>query len=100
MNTKAKGTRLEHKTMDYLEAIGYLTTRSAASLGAFDVIAVGPIGVRLIQVKANRAPGPPEREQMEAISVPDNCTIEYWVWKDYARKPIVSILQRGKWVNE
>jgi hypothetical protein len=52
MNTKRKGTRAEHRAMRILEAAGYVCTRAGASLGLFDVIAIGPNDVRLLQVKA------------------------------------------------
>ena len=37
MNSKAKGSRNEHRSMALLEAAGYRCTRAAASLGAWDV---------------------------------------------------------------
>ena len=36
MNAKAKGTRNEHRSMHLLEAAGYVVTRAAASLGAWE----------------------------------------------------------------
>jgi hypothetical protein len=38
--------------MRVLEAAGYVCTKAGGSLGLFDVIAVGALDVRLIQVKA------------------------------------------------
>jgi Holliday junction resolvase len=52
MNTKAKGSRAERRAMKILEAAGYICTRAGVSLGLFDVIAIGPTDVRLVQVKA------------------------------------------------
>jgi len=92
INTKAKGTRLEHRTMKVLEAAGYKCCRSAASLGEWDVIAVGPTNVRLVQVKANRRPGSVEMETLHSFVAPSNCSREVWVWKDRARQPIIEIL--------
>ena len=92
INTKAKGTRLEHRTMRVLEAAGYKCCRSAASLGEWDVIAIGPAGVRLVQVKANRRPGSIEMETLNNFVAPTNCSREVWVWKDRARQPIIEIL--------
>ena len=92
INTKAKGTRLEHRTMKVLEAAGYKCCRSAASLGEWDVIAIGPAGVRLVQVKANRRPGSVEMETLNSFVAPSNCSREVWVWKDRARHPIIEIL--------
>ena len=52
MNTKAKGSRAERKVIAILENAGYHCTKAGASLGLFDVIAIGPHDVRCIQVKA------------------------------------------------
>jgi len=53
MNAKRKGTRNEHRSMRLLEAAGYSVTRAAASLGDWDIIAIGPVDVILVQVKSN-----------------------------------------------
>lgn len=53
----------------------YVCTKAGGSLGMFDVIAVGPTGVRCIQVKANKYL---EREQLKALAVPVNVTLECW----------------------
>jgi Holliday junction resolvase len=92
INAKAKGTRLELKTMRVLEKAGYKTCRSAASLGEWDVIAVGATNVRLVQVKANRRPGSVEMETLRSFVAPSNCSREVWVWKDRAREPIIEVL--------
>lgn len=91
MNNKRKGSRLERKTIAMLRAAGYLCTRSAASLGVFDVIAINPLGLRCIQVKANHWPGPAERESLRnaARCMPTNAFIEVWRWDDGARKPLI-----------
>jgi len=92
MNCKAKGTRLEHRTIRLLEALGYACCRSAASLGEWDVIAVGPRDVKLVQVKANRNPGSVEMETLRGFRCPPMCSREVWVWKDRARRPIITVL--------
>lgn len=94
MNSKRKGTRLEHKTIQMLKAAGYTCIRSAASLGAFDIIAINPLGIRAIQVKANAWPGPVEREGMRnaARYLPPNAFVECWRWNDNARKPLIKSL--------
>jgi Holliday junction resolvase len=89
LNCKAKGNRAEYKTRRILEKAGYACTRAAASLGMFDVIAIGPRDIRLIQVKCARNASPVEREAIELFSAPANCSKEVWVWTDYARAPIV-----------
>mgnify|MGYP005854755561 CR=1 FL=1 len=95
MNAKAKGNRIERKCIQLLESVGYSCIRSAASLGAFDIIAVNRLGVRCIQVKANDWPRPPEREVMQiaALNLPANATVECWRWNDGEKTPIIKALQ-------
>jgi hypothetical protein len=91
---KRKGNRLEQKTIAKLSAAGYLCIRSAGSLGLFDVVAINPLGIRCIQVKANDWPRPEEREglRMAAMGLPPNAQIECWRWNDGAREPIIKRL--------
>lgn len=67
--------------MRQLEAEGYACMRSAGSHGTFDVVAIRHDGVRLIQVKKQRRPGPAEREAIALFRTPPNCTKEIWVYK-------------------
>src|SRR5579872_1534842 len=62
MNKKAKGCRNEHRSMAILEAAGYRCTRSAASLGAWDIIGIGCEDTVLVQVKTRDWPGASEME--------------------------------------
>lgn len=87
-NAKRKGSRNEHRCMKILEAAGYACTRAAASLGVFDIVAINRHGVRLIQVKSNRAPAPAEREAMQLFPAPPSCTKEYWVFVDRRKDPV------------
>jgi Holliday junction resolvase len=48
-NRRAKGTRKEHRSMRLVESAGYACTRAAASLGAWDIIAISATAV--VQVK-------------------------------------------------
>ncbi len=89
MNAKRKGTRNEHRAMKILESAGYSCTRAAASLGLFDVIAIGRQGVRLVQVKSNRDASPIEREAITLFETPAGVSKEIWIFKDYAREPII-----------
>ena len=93
MNNKAKGTRLERKIADLLEALGYDVTRAAGSHGLWDLVATHPTHIRYIQVKANRKPGSVEREAMMEFRCPANGSREIWVWKDRAQKPEVEVMQ-------
>ncbi len=93
MNTKAKGSRGERRAMRVLEHAGYLCTRSGASLGLFDVIAIGPNDVKLIQVKTGTARlSAIEREQITALAVPSNASKEVWKFRDRARVPDIERL--------
>lgn len=51
MKAKRKGTRNEHRSIVLLEHAGYRCSRSAASLGVWDIIGIGPVDVVLVQVK-------------------------------------------------
>ena len=88
-NPKAKGTRLEHRTIRLLEAVGYSCIRAAGSLGPFDLVAVNRLGSRFIQVKANDWPRPAERETMRlaARNLPPDSLVECWRWDDRSRQP-------------
>lgn len=93
MSTKSKGTRNEHRTMKYLESRGYSCSRTAASLGAWDVFAVSAHNVKLIQVKSNRWPGSVEMQTMQDFSCPPEVSKEVWRWDDYAREPKIRRLE-------
>lgn len=88
-NCKAKGTRAEHRTMKYLSPLGYRCCRSAASLGEWDVIAVGADDVRLIQVKCNRWVSGVELETLKEFKCPPGVIKEMWRWDDRVREPRV-----------
>ena len=93
MNTKAKGTRGEHRAIRILEAAGYRCMRAAASLGEFDVVAVGPRDVRLVQVKCGGAYlSAIERETIAGLAVPANVSKECWRFPDRVRAPIIERL--------
>lgn len=97
--SKRKGTRNEHRTIRYLERLGYRCTRAAASLGDWDVIAVGPNDVRLCQVKTNCFPGPAERESLEMFPAPANAIKECWRWDDRKREPRIRQWLGGVWME-
>jgi len=92
VNTTAKGSNRELKSMRLLEAAGYSVTKSGASLGLWDLVAVSPTDLILVQVKSNRQPPPAEREQLQDFRCPSNCRKLIHVWKDYARQPLVKEL--------
>jgi len=92
VNAKAKGTRNEHRSMRLLESAGYACCRSAASLGAWDIVAIGSQDVILLQVKSNRWPCPAEMEVLKNFACPMNCRRLVHVWRDRARLPITKEL--------
>lgn len=89
MNTKAKGSRSEHKTIRLLEAQGYSCMRSAASLGAFDVIGVGSADIVLVQVKTGEWPRSVEMETLRSFAAPANCRKLIHRWRDRQEVPDV-----------
>jgi len=97
INTKRKGNRNELKSKKLLESTGYRGVKSGGSLGEFDLIMMGPGSLRLIQVKSNRRPPPAEREAIAEFPIKTGDTLkvskEIWVWKDYAREPLIEIVK-------
>jgi len=89
MNTKAKSSRAERRAMKILEAAGYVCTKAGGSLGLFDVVAIGPANVRLLQVKSVSGI---EREQITGVHVPANCSKEAWRFPDRCREPLIEVL--------
>ena len=93
MDRKAKGSRAERRAIRILEAAGYVCTKAGGSLGLFDVVAIGPVDVRLLQVKAGQARlSGVEREAIVALRVPPNASREYWRFPDRARTPLIEVL--------
>ena len=89
MNTARKGARNEHRSMELLEASGYRCTRSAASLGDWDIIGVSSAGVVLVQVKTRDWPGLAEIETLKDFPAPENCRKLVHRWRDRQRFPDV-----------
>jgi Holliday junction resolvase-like predicted endonuclease len=71
VNRSAKGRRLEHRSRRILEGEGFAVIRSAASKGAFDLVAFRRDGVTLVQVRAGRWPSPAELEALGAFPAPE-----------------------------
>ena len=89
MNAKAKGTRNERRSKALLEASGYSVCRAAASLGAWDLVAIGSTDVVLCQVKTRDWPGAAEMEALQAFAAPPNCRKILHRWRDRQRVPDV-----------
>lgn len=78
--------------MAILEAAGYRCTRSAASLGEWDLVCIGTTDVLLVQVKSNRGPRSLERMALADFRVPPNVRKLIHVWRDRQRLPDVQEL--------
>lgn len=84
-----RGVEIERKVVQILNDAGYEAQRMAQSRGRWDVVGVGPVGVRLIQVKRAKKDSPWEGwfrkacEAMRGIKCPPNVSREVWVWIDY-----------------
>jgi hypothetical protein len=89
VNTKKKGNRNEHRSMALLEAAGYLCTRAAASLGAWDIIGIGPTDIVLCQVKTRDFPGTAEMETLTTFRCPPTCRKLVHRWRDRVSTPDV-----------
>jgi uncharacterized protein with GYD domain len=89
MNAKAKGTHNEHRSKALLEASGYAVTRAAASLGAWDLVAVGTTDFVLCQVKTRDWPGSVEMETLRLFPCPSNCRKLVHRWRHRQRMPDV-----------
>jgi len=89
MNSKAKGSKNERRTIKLFEAAGYKCMKAGASLGVFDVIGIGSIDIVLVQVKSNRWPGTVEMEAIELFQCPSNARKLVHRWDDRQRLPQV-----------
>jgi hypothetical protein len=94
MNAKRKGWRREDQARKQLEKEGYYVTRSGASLGAWDLVAIRrewarvetqPV-VRLVQVKSNRPPSRKEMARLRSFNTFGVISREVWIYPD--RKPV------------
>ncbi len=87
MNKKRKGNKNEHKSISLLENMGYRCTRAAASLGEWDIVAISPKDVLLVQVKSNKWPDSLEMKRLEEFKCPNCVKKLIHRWDDYKRKP-------------
>ena len=92
MNAKRKGTRNEHRSMAVLEAAGYRCTRSAASLGAWDVVGISSRDIVLVQVKSRDWPGTVEMETLREFVAPPGVRKLVHRWRHRQRLPDVKEL--------
>ena len=81
-SAKAKGAKNERRSIALLEGAGYRCTRSGGSLGVWDVIGIGHLGIVLCQVKTRDWPGTEEMVALRAFPCPSNCTKLLHRWRD------------------
>ena len=89
MNTAAKGARNEYRSIALLESAGYRCTRSAASLGAWDIIGISHRDVVLCQVKTRDWPGSAEMETLQEFIAPSSCRKIVHRWRHRQHLPDV-----------
>jgi len=88
MTNYTRGVEKERQCMEQLETVGYNAMRTAGSHGTYDVIAEGPTGIRLIQIKRVKKGGNWKneyeiaKEQMEDKARIPCISREIWVWED------------------
>jgi len=78
--------------MALLERAGYRCTRAAASLGAWDIIGVGPTDFVLVQVKSRDWPGTVELSELIEFPTPPNTKKLIHRWRDRRRLPDEKLL--------
>lgn len=91
-NSKAKGSRNERRSRDIYLKRGFYVIKAGGSLGMWDIVALGPDGVDLVQVKSNRNPPKDEMAILKAFVPFHYCRKLLHVWKDYQREPVETVL--------
>lgn len=89
MNTKKKGSRNERRSIEIFEAAGYTCVKAGASLGVFDIVAIGSRDIVLCQSKSNGWPGSVEMEAIQNFVCPSNCRKVVHRWRDRQSLPDV-----------
>ena len=90
-----EGQRVKSRTAGHADLGSRWLCRheGGASLGLFDVIAIGPHDVRCVQVKSGgKYLSGLEREAIQALTVPANVTREAWRFPDRCRAPLIERL--------
>lgn len=82
-----RGYLAERRAAKVLERAGYVVARTAGSHSPFDVVAVNPNGVRLIQVKRVKEGGiaatlEAAREEIRQVPKVQGVSREVWIWFD------------------
>ena len=87
MTNYKRGAQKEYDICDILRQAGYNAQRSAGSHGVWDVCAIGPTGIRFIQVKRSKKEWKADYEsakhELEQMPRFANVSYEVWVWLDH-----------------
>ena len=86
MSNYDKGARQENQLKKILEAGGAYVIRSAGSKGLFDLVAIFPDYIRLIQVKTMGQPV--DKAPLRNLPIPRNTSI--WIYYKPFRKDFVA----------
>ena len=86
--------------MALLERDGYKCTRSAASLGIWDIVGIAEDSFVVVQVKSNKWPGRKEMEALQAFKCPPNCRRLVHRWRDGHGQPDVRNLTTGSEIQD
>lgn len=88
MTNYRRGYDVECWAVEELKQEGYRAARTAGSHGTFDVVAVGPKCVRLLQIKRVKGPGSVNgalvkgEKEILRCPCPPGVVQEVWVWLD------------------
>ena len=89
-NPKAKGSRLERRTKEFLKGFGAVyTIKAGGSLGLFDVLGFFSHCVVAVQSKANRLPRKAEIKAIEDFKAPRYMDKYIYVWHDKVPTPTI-----------
>ena len=87
MSNYRKGANKERFVVNFLKEMGYVVIRASGSHGLFDVVAISPEEIKLIQVKSSVQKKNMRKVWDEIqIEVPDKTSIELWYWVSDTRK--------------
>jgi len=92
MSNYRRGRAGEYRAKAALERAGFCVIRAAGSKGPADLVAFDGVSIRLISVKVNCYVSAIEREQLQLLPVPQNCTKEIWRFPDRCRQPAIERL--------
>lgn len=93
INTYRKGLLNQRKAKEYYQSQGYQVEvvryskwlKNKDFFGLWDLICVGPIDIRFVQVKTNQHPDHEWKERARAWKCPKNAVREWVVYRDYTR---------------